>query len=73
VHHIKHHHHGEAVAIKADVGDPHALKKLLEATCVHFGHIDVVSSNVELHSVGHLKDVTPEVCSHAPNWAGTCE
>ncbi|CEL08626.1 hypothetical protein ASPCAL11774 [Aspergillus calidoustus] len=59
VHHIKHH-GGEAVAIKADVSDPHAVKRLLEGAVAHFGHLDIVSSNVELHAVGHLKDVTPE-------------
>ncbi|KAL2783330.1 putative hydroxysteroid dehydrogenase [Aspergillus keveii] len=64
VHHIKHHHHGEVVAIKTDVGDPHSLKKLLQATCAHFGHVDIVSSNAELHSVGHFKNVTPEFLAH---------
>jgi tetrahydroxynaphthalene reductase len=72
VHHIKHH-GGEAVAIKADVGDPHALKKLLEAAYAHFGQLDIVSSNVVHHSVGHFKDVTPEVCSPLPALQGNIE
>ncbi|KAJ0414777.1 hypothetical protein BJY00DRAFT_318431 [Aspergillus carlsbadensis] len=58
VHRIKHH-GGEAVAIKADVGDPHAVKKLLEGAVAHFGHVDIVSSTWAFIRLGILRMLRP--------------
>lgn len=51
----------DAIALKADVGDPEAVAKLMDKTVEHFGYLDIVSSNAGIVSFGHLKDVTPDV------------
>jgi tetrahydroxynaphthalene reductase len=56
----------DAIALKADVGDPEAVAKLMDKAVDHFGYLDIVSSNAGIVSFGHLKDVTPDV-SHLPH------
>jgi tetrahydroxynaphthalene reductase len=51
----------DAIALKADVGDPEAVAKLMDQAVEHFGYLDIVSSNAGIVSFGHLKDVTPDV------------
>ncbi|MCC6178905.1 MAG: SDR family oxidoreductase [Chloroflexi bacterium] len=45
---------GQAVAVKADVGDPAALASLTERANAAFGHVDILVSNA---GVGHPKQV----------------
>jgi len=51
---------GEAIALKADVGEPSQTAKLMEQSVEHFGQLDIVCSNSGVVSFGHFKDVTEE-------------
>jgi len=51
---------GDAIAIKADVGDVSQTIKMFEEAVAHFGQLDIVCSNSGVVSFGHLKDVTEE-------------
>jgi tetrahydroxynaphthalene reductase len=51
---------GEAIAIKADVGDVSQTSKLMEEAKAHFGKLDIVCSNSGVVSFGHFGDVSEE-------------
>jgi len=51
---------GDAIAIKADVGDVSQTTKLMDQAVEHYGQLDIVCSNSGVVSFGHLKDVTEE-------------
>ena len=51
---------GDAIALKADVGDVDQTIKLFDQAVEHFGQLDIVCSNSGVVSFGHLKDVTTE-------------
>ena len=51
---------GDAIALKADVGDVAQTIKLFKDAVEHFGQLDIVCSNSGVVSFGHLKDVTEE-------------
>lgn len=51
---------GEAIALKADVGEVAQTTKLMDQAVEHFGQLDIVCSNSGVVSFGHLKDVTEE-------------
>lgn len=51
---------GDAIAIKADVGDVAQTTKLMDQAVEHYGQLDIVCSNSGVVSFGHLKDVTEE-------------
>jgi len=51
---------GDAIAIKADVGDVAQTTKLMDQAVEHFGQLDIVCSNSGVVTFGHLKDVTEE-------------
>ena len=51
---------GDAIAIKADVGEVAQTTKLMDQAVEHFGQLDIVCSNSGVVSFGHLKDVTEE-------------
>ncbi|KAH9825867.1 Short-chain dehydrogenases/reductases family (SDR) [Teratosphaeria destructans] len=51
---------GDAIAIKADVGDVAQTAKLMDQAVEHYGQLDIVCSNSGVVSFGHLKDVTEE-------------
>nr|POF15244.1 trihydroxynaphthalene reductase [Quercus suber] len=51
---------GDAIALKADVGDVAQTTKLMSQAVEHFGKLDIVCSNSGVVSFGHLKDVTEE-------------
>ena len=53
-------HGGEAIALKADVGNVKETIKLMDDAVEHFGQLDIVCSNSGVVSFGHLKDVTEE-------------
>lgn len=51
---------GDAIALKADVGDVAQTQKLFSQALEHYGQLDIVCSNSGVVSFGHLKDVTEE-------------
>jgi tetrahydroxynaphthalene reductase len=51
---------GDAIAIKADVGDVKQTISLMDQAVDHFGQLDIVCSNSGVVSFGHVKDVTEE-------------
>lgn len=51
---------GDAIALKADVGDVSQTSRLMDQAVEHFGQLDIVCSNSGVVSFGHLKDVTEE-------------
>lgn len=51
---------GEAIALKADVGNVKETIKLMDDAVEYFGQLDIVCSNSGVVSFGHLKDVTEE-------------
>ncbi|EME77695.1 uncharacterized protein MYCFIDRAFT_145765 [Pseudocercospora fijiensis CIRAD86] len=51
---------GDAIALKADVGDVAQTTRLMDQAVEHFGQLDIVCSNSGVVSFGHLKDVTEE-------------
>ncbi|KAK1002745.1 hypothetical protein LTR54_008138, partial [Friedmanniomyces endolithicus] len=51
---------GEAIALKADVGDVAQTKKLMDQAVEHYGQLDIVCSNSGVVSFGHFKDVEEE-------------
>jgi len=51
---------GEAIALKADVGDVSQTKKLMDDAVEHYGQLDIVCSNSGVVSFGHFKDVEEE-------------
>lgn len=51
---------GDAIALKADVGDVSQTIKLFDDTVAHYGKLDIAVSNSGVVSFGHLKDVTEE-------------
>ncbi|KAK4497032.1 hypothetical protein PRZ48_011481 [Zasmidium cellare] len=51
---------GDAIALKADVGDVAQTKRLMDQAVEHYGQLDIVCSNSGVVSFGHLKDVTEE-------------
>ncbi|KAK5138676.1 ESC reductase [Cryomyces antarcticus] len=51
---------GDAIALKANVGDVKQTIKLFDDAVAHFGQLDIVCSNSGVVSFGHLKDVTEE-------------
>ncbi|KAK4959681.1 Elsinochrome reductase 1 [Elasticomyces elasticus] len=51
---------GDAIAIKANVGDVSQTIKLFDEAVAHYGQLDIVCSNSGVVSFGHLKDVTEE-------------
>lgn len=51
---------GDAVAIKANVGEVSQTIELFDKAVAHFGQLDIVCSNSGVVSFGHLKDVTEE-------------
>ncbi|KAK5125166.1 Elsinochrome reductase 1 [Meristemomyces frigidus] len=48
---------GEAIAIKADVGDVAQTTKLMDQAVEHYGQLDIVCSNSGVVTFGHFKDV----------------
>ena len=53
-------HGGEAIAIKANVGNVDETIKMFDEAVEHYGQLDIVCSNSGVVSFGHLKDVTEE-------------
>ena len=53
-------HGGDAIALKADVGNVSETIKLMDDAVEHFGQLDIVCSNSGVVSFGHVKDVTEE-------------
>ncbi|TKA75704.1 Trihydroxynaphthalene reductase, partial [Cryomyces minteri] len=51
---------GDAIALKANVGDVKQTIKLFDDAVAHYGQLDIVCSNSGVVSFGHLKDVTEE-------------
>jgi tetrahydroxynaphthalene reductase len=51
---------GDAIALKADVGNVDETIKLMDDAVAHYGQLDIVCSNSGVVSFGHLKDVTEE-------------
>jgi 3-oxoacyl-[acyl-carrier protein] reductase len=51
---------GEAVAVKADVGDPEQIAGLFAAVKKHYGRLDILVNNAAVMQRGELKDVTAE-------------
>ena len=51
---------GEAIALKADVGEVSQTTKLMDDAVEHFGQLDIVCSNSGVVSFGHMKDVSEE-------------
>jgi tetrahydroxynaphthalene reductase len=51
---------GDAIALKADVGNVSETIKLMDDAVAHYGQLDIVCSNSGVVSFGHLKDVTEE-------------
>ncbi|KAF2857810.1 ESC reductase [Piedraia hortae CBS 480.64] len=51
---------GDAIALKADVGDVSQTAQLMDEAIKHYGKLDIVVSNSGVVSFGHLKDVTEE-------------
>jgi 3-oxoacyl-[acyl-carrier protein] reductase len=52
---------GEAVAVRADVGNPAEIPGLFAAVKQHFGRLDVLVNNAAIMQRTFLKDVTAEV------------
>ncbi|TKA73594.1 Tetrahydroxynaphthalene reductase [Cryomyces minteri] len=51
---------GDAIALKANVGNVKQTIKLFDDAVAHYGQLDIVCSNSGVVSFGHLKDVTEE-------------
>ncbi|GAB7356143.1 hypothetical protein MBLNU459_g6739t1 [Dothideomycetes sp. NU459] len=51
---------GDAIAIKANVGEVSQTIELFDKAVAHFGQLDICCSNSGVVSFGHLKDVTEE-------------
>ncbi|KAF5009978.1 hypothetical protein FDECE_3839 [Fusarium decemcellulare] len=45
-----------AVAIQADTGSVHAIRRLFAEALSHFDHLDIVVSNAGINSFSHLRD-----------------
>ncbi|GAM83244.1 hypothetical protein ANO11243_012300 [Dothideomycetidae sp. 11243] len=51
---------GDAIALKADVGDVSQTIRLFDEAVAHYGQLDIAVSNSGVVTFGHLKDVTEE-------------
>src|SRR5437764_2626905 len=52
---------GDAVAVRADVGDPAEIPPLVEAVKKHFGRLDVLVNNAAIMKRAFLPEVTAEL------------
>ena len=50
----------KAIAIRADISKPAAIKELFASALAHYGRLDIVVSNSGLETFGHISEVTPE-------------
>jgi NADP-dependent 3-hydroxy acid dehydrogenase YdfG len=48
----------EALAITTDVRDQTQVQHLIDATCVYYGHLDILINNAALGSAGFVADET---------------
>ena len=51
---------GRATALQADVTDPDALGRLMDAVVEEFGGLDILVSNAGIEHFGALADITPD-------------
>jgi 3-oxoacyl-[acyl-carrier protein] reductase len=53
-------HGGNAVAVQADVSQPHDINRLIADSVAAFGHIDILVNNAGIFNFAPLAEVTPD-------------